>query len=169
MGYSNEDVDTVLNDKLCDNAKQELYKYFDGELNVKKAYLKSDYIWKIVNEIIPAKLHMLNRKDKKTIDSQLIDKVLFDGYLKEIKETKVFNEQSISNLNISDEEKYYLNVEFVFNKLSTFKSKDIATLLNMEYSEYISNVYEAILSARNILNTTIDDNLKHIKKVLDKI
>ena len=92
---------------------------------------------------------------------------LFDSYLKEIKDTNVFNEKTISSLNISDEKKYYLNVEFVFNKLSTFKSEDIATLLKMDHSEYISNIYYAILSARNILNATLDDSLESIKKVLD--
>lgn len=166
MGYTKEDVDLVLNTKLHSGANSKLHTYFDEELNLKKEYLKGNYVYRVVNELIPSKLHEL-KKEKN--DSETINKFLFDSYLKEIKDTNVFNEKTISSLNISDEKKYYLNVEFVFNKLSTFKSEDIATLLKMDHSEYISNVYYAILSARNILNATLDDSLQYIKKVLDQI
>lgn len=165
-GYTKEDVDLVLNTKLHSGANSKLRTYFDEELNLKKEYLKGNYVYRVVNELIPSKLHEL-KKEKN--DSETINKFLFDSYLKEIKDTNVFNEKTISSLNISDEKKYYLNVEFVFNKLSTFKSEDIATLLKMDHSEYISNVYYAILSARNILNATLDDSLQYIKKVLDQI
>ena len=164
MGYTKEEVDLVLNTKLHNGANSKLRTYFDEELNLKKEYLKGNYAYRVVNELIPGKLHEL-KKEKN--DYETINKFLFDSYLKEIKDTNVFNEKTISSLNISDKKKYYLNVEFVFNKLSTFKSEDIAKLLKMDHSEYISNVYYAILSARNILNATLDDSLENIKKVLD--
>lgn len=166
MGYTKEDVDLVLNTKLHSGANSKLRTYFDEELNLKKEYLKGNYAYRVVNELIPSKLHEL-KKEKN--NSETINKFLFDSYLKEIKNTNIFNEKNISSLNISDEKKYYLTVEFVFNKLSTFKSEDIAKLLKMEHDEYISNVYYAILSARNILNATLDDSLQYIKKVLDQI
>lgn len=163
MGYSKEEIDDLLNNKLQGKTRKILYDYFDTELNQKRKYQKSDYIYIIINQLIPKKLVELDKKNNTLVND--ID--LYSEYLSVIKKLNIFSKEFISSLNISDEEKYYLTIEFVFNVQSTFKSEELAKFLNLEYKDYVNKVYQAMMKTRNELNTKFYDSLENIKKVLD--
>lgn len=167
LGYSRDDVTQVIS-KLTHLEQLMLYKYFDKNLNVIKDYSGAPRVMNLINVVIVE--YMKKNKNDAIISEEKDEQKnlsLFEEYINSIKKLNVFSKEFISSLSMSNEEKYYLTIEFVFNEQSTFKSKDIAKFLNLEYKEYISKVYQAMMKARNELSTKFDNSLESIKKVLD--
>ena len=167
LGYSRDDVVQVIS-KLNHLEQLMLYKYFDKDLNVIKDYSGAPRVVKLINVVIVE--YMKKNKNEDTISEEKDeqkDLSLFEEYISSIKKLNVFSKEFISSLNMSNKEKYYLTVEFVFNEQSTFKSEKLAKFLNLEYKDYVSKVYQAMMKARNELSTKFDNSLESIKKVLD--
>lgn len=167
LGYSRDDVVQVIS-KLNHLEQLMLYKYFDKDLNVIKDYSGAPRVVKLINVVIVE--YMKKNKNEDTISEEKDeqkDLSLFEEYISSIKKLNIFSKEFISSLNMSNKEKYYLTVEFVFNEQSTFKSEKLAKFLNLEYKDYVSKVYQAMMKARNELSTKFDNSLESIKKVLD--
>ena len=167
LGYSRDDVTQVIS-KLNHLEQLMLYKYFDKDLNVIKDYSGAPKVVKLIDVVI---VEYMKKNKNETIISEEKDEQkdlsLFEEYISSIKKLNVFSKEFISSLNMSNEERYYLTIEFVFNEQSTFKSEELAKFLNLEYKDYVSKVYQAMMKARNELSTKFDNSLESIKKVLD--
>ena len=164
LGYSQEEIDTAI-ESLSEKNKKELYEIFDKDGNRTKPISSSKNCNNIINFMIPNRLKKISIAKEKSSDC-----IFFREYIEEIKRTNIFTEDFILTLNISDENKYYLTIEFIFNKQSLLDLNYIADLLKLEEIDYMNRLYNAIISAKTEINTKIDifnNNVENIKKVLD--
>ena len=151
----------IYEDKLSSVNCSIIKKHYDERFELKNDELSPKEINLLIKTLEDISLYL---KKMEISDDEVMDYANSKNikeYIEKIKSMHIFTSEMINSLSISGKALYFLSIEFIINKDSTFTLSDEAEILGISKNDLCNNLYTSIIEAKGAIEKIFNKNLKN--------
>ena len=151
----------IYDDKLSSVNCSIIKKHYDERFVLKNEELSPKEINLLIKTLEDISLYL---KKMEISDDEVMDYANSKNikeYIEKIKSMHIFTSEMINSLSISGKALYFLSIEFIINKDSTFTLSDEAEILGISKNDLCNNLYTSIIEAKGAIEKIFNKNLKN--------
>lgn len=151
----------IYDDKLSSVNCSIIKKHYDERFVLKNEELSPKEINLLIKTLEDISLYL---KKMEISDDEVMDYANSKNikeYIEKIKSMHIFTSEMINSLSISGKALYFLSIEFIINKDSTFTLSDEAEILGISKNDLCNNLYTSIIEAKGAIEKIFNKNLKY--------